>query len=199
MDSDPEFHLDLHLILSYLFLCHIDNHVLIVIRRMLFIYGLWFLLGLAASIYVAYYPILLDEPFLLFQGMVINYFMDLFLGKNRSLQTMFYHNLFLLPLAAMIATFLTNMILLLKKQSVAKSLYSKGQISFFGNRFPDILATARDSRRVPKSSGFKTIERLLFQNLVARIVNVFKRDFWRLWWKHSILEKCNPANSQLKT
>ena len=195
MDSDPEFHLDLHLILSYLFLCHIDNHVLIVIRRMVIIYGLWFLLGLAASIYMAYYPILLDEPFLLFQGMVINFFMDLFLGKNRSLQTMFYHNLFLLPLAAMIATVLTNMILLLKKQSVAKSLYSKGEISFFGNRFPDILATARDSRRVPKSSGFKTVERLLFQKLVARIVNIFKRDFWRLWLKHWILEKRNPANS----
>ena len=197
-DSDPEFHLDLHLILSYLFLYHIKNHVLIVIRRMVFIYGLWLLQGFAASVYGAYYPILLDEPFLLFQGMTINYFMELFLGKNRSIRTMFYHNLFLLPLAALIATFLTNVVLLLKKQSVAKSLYSKGEITFFGNRFPEIMATARDSRRVPKASGFKTVERLLFQNLVARIVNVFRRDFWRLWWKHWILEKCNPASSNSK-
>ena len=197
-DSDPEFHLDLHLILSYLFLYHIKNHVLIVIRRMVFIYGLWLLQGFAASVYGAYYPILLDEPFLLFQGMTINYFMELFLGKNRSIRTMFYHNLFLLPLAALIATFLTNVVLLLKKQSVVKSLYSKGEISFFGNRFPEIMATARDSRRVPKASGFKTVERLLFQNLVARIVNVFRRDFWRLWWKHWILEKCNPASSNSK-
>ena len=198
MDSDPEFHLDLHLILSYLFLCHIENHVLIVIRRMVFIYALWFLLGITASVYVTYYPILLDEPFLLFQGTVINYFMDLAIGKSTSPETVAYRNLFLLPLAALIATFLTNLVLLLKKQSVAKSLYSTGEINFFGNRFPEILATARDSRIVPKVSGFKTVERLLFLNLVARIINVFKRDFWRLWWKHWILDKCNPASSNSK-
>ena len=196
MDSDPEFHLDLHLILSYLFLCHIDNHVLIVIRRMVIIYGLWLLLGLACWVYGTYYPILLDEPFMSFQAKITTDIMELFFGKDRSPKTEFYHHIFILPFIALVVTFGTNVVLFLKKQSVAKSLYSTGEICFFGNKFPEHLATVRESRRVPNASRIKTFERLLFQNLVARIVNIFTCSFCRLWWKYWILQKCNPGKSK---
>ena len=163
---------------------------------MIIIYGLWLLLGLVCWVYGTYYPILLDEPFMSFQAKITNDIMELFFGSDRSPETEFYHHIFILPFIALVATFGTNVVLFLKKQSVAKSLYSTGEICFFGSKFPEHLAIVRESKRVPKASRIKTFERLLFQNLVTRILNIFTCKFWRLWWKHWILEKCNPSKSK---
>ena len=109
---------------------------------------------------------------------------------NSTIIYLFYHSLHWWQLLEQMLSFFW------KKQSVAKSLYFTGEICFFGNKFPEHLAIVRESKRVPKASRIKTFERLLFQNLVARILNIFTCKSWRLWWKHWILEKCNPGKSK---
>ena len=67
LDSDPEFHLNLHIVLSYLLLFHVDSHILTVVRRLVVLYFVWMLIGIEVFIYMTYYPILLDEPILKYQ------------------------------------------------------------------------------------------------------------------------------------
>ena len=38
LDSDPEFHLNVHIVFSYLLLYHIDSRILMVVRRIITIY-----------------------------------------------------------------------------------------------------------------------------------------------------------------
>ena len=198
VDSDPEFHLDLHLIVSYLFLCFIENRVLIVVRRIVIIYALWLLVGLACWVYSTYYPILLDEPLLGIQFKITGKIMTFFFGENRDSITEFYHHIFILPLIALIGTFGFNINIFLGKQSVAKTLYSTGAITFFGLNFPETLQSMRELRRVPKASRYKSYELLVWQNMAARIINVFKRDFWRKWWKCWVVGKFNMENKFLR-
>ena len=42
LDSDPEFHLNLKIVLSYILLCHINNYVLIIARRIVAVFLVWF-------------------------------------------------------------------------------------------------------------------------------------------------------------
>ena len=71
LDSDPEFHLNLHIIFSYLLLFHIESHFLIVLRRIIIIYIIRMFSGIGIFIYKTYYPLLLDEPILNLQYEVI--------------------------------------------------------------------------------------------------------------------------------
>ena len=59
LDSDPEFHINLHIVFSYLMFFHIDNHVLTVVRRIGIIYLIWMVSGAGLFTYMVYYPILL--------------------------------------------------------------------------------------------------------------------------------------------
>ena len=73
LDSDPEFHLNVHIVFSYLLLYHIDSHILMVVRRIVTIYLTWMLIGFGIFIYITYYPLLLDEPVMYFQYNVVVY------------------------------------------------------------------------------------------------------------------------------
>ena len=61
LDSDPEFHLNINIVFSYLLLFHIDSHILMVLRRIIIIYLIWMVSGIGIFIYKTYYPLLLDE------------------------------------------------------------------------------------------------------------------------------------------
>ena len=73
LDSDPEFHLNVHIVFSYLLLYQIDSHILMVVRRIVTIYLTFMITGLGFFIYLRYYPLLLDEPILHFEQSIINY------------------------------------------------------------------------------------------------------------------------------
>ena len=64
LDSDPEFHLNINIVLSYLMLFHVDSHVIMVLRRVIAIYITWMISGTGFFIYMKYYPLLLEEPIL---------------------------------------------------------------------------------------------------------------------------------------
>ena len=64
LDSDPEFHLNMNIIVSYVLLFHVDSHILMVLRRIIAIYVTWMISGMGFFIYLTYYPILLNEPIL---------------------------------------------------------------------------------------------------------------------------------------
>ena len=124
--------------------------------------------------------------------------MIFFFGANRSSITEFYHHIFILPLIALIATFGFNLHIFLQKQSVAKTLYSTGELTFFGLTFPETLQSMRELKRGPKASRYKSYELLVWQNMAARIINVFKHDFWRKWWNCWVLGKFNIKNKYLR-
>ena len=72
LDSDPEFHLNMHIVFSYLLLFHVDSHILMVVRRVTALYLVWLIIGFGVFVYTTYYPVLLDEliPAYLFNNMV---------------------------------------------------------------------------------------------------------------------------------
>ena len=153
------------------------------------------LVGLVCWIYGTYYPILLDEPIINIQSEITAKTLDLIFGENRDSLTEFYYHIFILPFFGLLGTFGFNFLLFTKKQSVAKTLYSTGELSFFGEKFPETLQSMREMKRVPKASRFKSFEVLLWQNLFGRMVNFFKHDFWRKWWSDWVIGKCNPRNA----
>ena len=175
----------------------IENHFLIIIRRILIIYGLWLLIGLACWVYGTYYPILLDEPTMQFQAEITAEIIAFIFGEQRDAITEFYYHIFILPAIALVGVFGTNALLLLRKQSVAKSLYSTGEITFFGSNFLEVLQASLEMKRVPKTSRYKSYELLVWQNMQARMTNVFKHDFWRLWWREWVIGK-SPNNRCLR-
>ena len=71
LDSDPEFHLNVHIVFSYLLLYQIDSHILMVLRRIVTIYLTWMLIGAGIFIYLKYYPLLLDGPVLKYQYSIV--------------------------------------------------------------------------------------------------------------------------------
>ena len=73
LDSDPEFHLNVHIVFSYLLLYQIDSHILMVVRRIITIYLLWMMIGSGVFIYLKYYPLLLDGPILKYQYNIVVY------------------------------------------------------------------------------------------------------------------------------
>ena len=73
LDSDPEFHLNLHIVFSYLLFFQVDSHVLMVLRRIVTIYLLWMVIGFGMFTYMTYFPVLLDEPVLQLQNSTIMY------------------------------------------------------------------------------------------------------------------------------
>ena len=62
LDSHAEYHLNFHIIFSYLLLYHIDSHVLMVLRRIIVIYVIYMITGLGIFTFSVYYPVLLEGP-----------------------------------------------------------------------------------------------------------------------------------------
>ena len=62
LDSHAEYHLNFHIILSYLLLYHNDSHVLMILRRVMVIYILHMITGLGIFTFSVYYPVLLKGP-----------------------------------------------------------------------------------------------------------------------------------------
>ena len=148
------------------------------------------MIGVGCWVFGTYFPLLADERFFQFQVEITDWIMGWIFGPNRSSLTEFYHHVYIYPAIALVGTFGFNLGLLLKKHSVARTLYSTGEITFFGEKFPETIRSERDKGRVPKCSGIKTCEYLLFRNIVDRMINVFKHDFWRMWWRDWVVGKC---------
>ncbi len=58
--SDSEFHLDLHITLSYVLLFHIESRILTILRRSLALYAIWTAIGTLFFINFVYFPFLLE-------------------------------------------------------------------------------------------------------------------------------------------
>ena len=136
LDSYPEFHLNLHMVLSYLCLCHVENHALIIVRRMLWTFVSWMTIGLGLFYYSYYFPVLLKEPVTTFivQYIILPFVPNAFEGRSNLMALIFY--LLILPLIITIALFVLLAPILWKKQSISLTLLQKGDLRFFGKSFP---------------------------------------------------------------
>ncbi len=182
VDSDPEFHLDTYIIISYVLLFHIDSHILMVTRRFLAIYAMWALVGLGYFVCDVYYPILLDEPLIQWQFSIIHDHIFKNIADEKNLLHKKNILIFLVPFITTCVTFLLLSPILLRKKSIAETLHCSGDLRFFGNPFPESLVVMKNLRRVPKPSKPWTYETFVFRNMTARMHNLFKLKFWKLWW-----------------
>ncbi len=185
LDSDCELHLNMHLVISYLRLFHIDSHVLMVLRRILLIYMMWVLVGFGLFMFDFYYPILLDEPLILLQLLLFRDHIYIPFMPNYTNKLVAYNFLvYIAPFIATVFIFLLLAPVLGRKQSIAETLHCNGNLRFFGNSFPESLVSMKELRRVPKPSKPWTYEILVCRNMFARLRNLLKPQFWKLWWRN---------------
>ena len=90
--------------------------------------------------------------------------------------------------------------MLLKNCSIAETLYCNGDLTFFGDPFPESLVEMDDLRKTPKLSKSWTYEDLLFRNMRARIRNLREPRFWKLLWDSWICRgfHCKDVGSEQK-
>ncbi len=190
LDSDPEFHLNMHITISYILLFHINNRFLTIVRRFLLIFSIWILIGVMLLIDFTYFPFLLDLPGLNFQRLLIAWINEK-LGDG---QMMIYCLTIVMPAIMTLLMMVLLCPLMFQKESISELLHCSGDLRFFGESFPETLVAMRELRRIPKPSVTVSYEMLLFQNMVARIRNLGQPKFWNLWWKHWVLHPfwCTP-------
>ena len=135
LDSNPEYHLNLHMVLSYLCLCHVENHALIIIRRLLWTFVSWMTIGLGLFYYSYYFPVLLKEPVTAFivQHIILPLVPNSFEGRSNRHALVFY--LVPLPLIMSMALFVLLPQILWKKQSISLTLYRKATCDSLGTLF----------------------------------------------------------------
>ena len=189
LDSNPEYHLNLHMVLSYLCLCHVENHALIIIRRLLWTFVSWMTIGLGLFYYSYYFPVLLKEPVTAFivQHIILPLVPNSFEGRSNRHALVFY--LVPLPLIMTMALFVLLPQILWKKQSISLTLLQKGDLRFFGDPFPARLVKMSRLQRCPKVGITTSAEVLLTRNMLARLGNLTKGEFWRLWWQKIVSSK----------
>ena len=189
LDSNPEFHLNLHMVVSYLCLCHVENHALIIVKRMLWTFVSWMTIGLGLFYYSYYFPVLLEEPVTSFivQNIITPLCPNAYEGRDNRNALIFY--LLILPLIITITLFVLLAQILWKKQSISLTLLQQGDLRFFGNPFPETIVKMSSLQRRPKVGIKIPAEVLLTKNILARLRNLMKRKFWRLWWQKIICSK----------
>ena len=187
LDSDPEFHLNMHITVSYLLLFHIENRALTVLRRLVLLYITWMMIGSMFFVNFIYFKLLLDVPVVSTQNKIFEMIYDSIFDENDRHLIMYYMSLGM-PLVMTLLTVILLFPLMIQKDSIAKTLYGRGDVRFLGDPFPETLMRRRQLRRSPKPSVTKSYERLLFRNIRARILNLGKPKFWKLWWKQWVLK-----------
>ena len=187
LDSDPEFHLNLYIVISYILLCHKDYYVLIISRRLLFIFWSWFTISSGLYLYWNYFEILFDN--------LTNYIkniIDIVAEKTFDTNVNIMWDIYFYVI---IPAFMTGVVSILlaplvwRKQSMSKTLLQKGNLYFFGHPFPETLTDMGRFRKSPKLSKQRPVELLLQRNMLARLQNLGKKKFWKLWWNNCVCIK----------
>ena len=155
LDSDPEFHLNLKIVLSYILLCHINNYVLVIVRRIMAIFCVWLTIFFGLYYFNTYYPILFDSlTEYIFSNILFPTFMLIFTEPSRETAPYFFY--LIMPTFMTCILFFLLAPLLWKKESISQTLLQNGNLHFFGNPFPEILVYMRQLRKSPKLSASAT-------------------------------------------
>ncbi len=104
-------------------------------------------------------------------------------SHNHSEMKVFKFMAFVLPAVCTAVNFLLLSPVLMQKHSIANTLYCNGDLRFFGDPFPERIVDMSLLRKSPKPSRLWTYELLVYRNLVARLTNLAKRQFWKLLWR----------------
>ena len=191
LDSDPEFHLNLKIVISYILLCHINNYVLVIVRRILAVFLVWLTIFFGLYFFSTYYPILLDSfTGYIFLNILFPTYTLIFTEISRETAPYFFY--LIMPAFMTCALFLLLAPLLWKKESISQTLLQNGDLHFFGNPFPEMLVLMRQLRKSPKLSAQRPAELLLQRNMLVRLRNLGKKKFWKLWCKHFVYVKNLP-------
>ena len=177
------------MVISYALLYHLDHHAICLVRRILAIFLTWMSIGLALFYYIHYFPLLLTHPSLkiLTENVMEPLHKMLFVHDHEhSVRQGLIFNMVVIPTIMTFLTFICLAPILCQKQPISKTLLQNGDLRFFGDPFPEKLVTMSQLRRRPKLSAYRPYEKLLSKNMQARLKNLFKRNFWKLWWKRVV-------------
>ncbi len=195
LDSDPEFHLSMHISISYLLLFHIENRWLTILRRLIGIFLLWTLIGAMFFVNFIYYPFLLEVPVISLQNLLFAHVYDTIFDRDDNNLTMYYIS-FGMPIVMTVLTMVLLFPIIMRKDAIAKTLLCDGNARFLGDPFPEELTPKRQLQRKPKPSVTVSHEVHLFNNIYGRIRNLGKVQFWKLWWERWVLKPFHCESDQ---
>ena len=121
------------------------------------------------------------------------------INKSEELAEAYHFLLYIFPAFCTLVITLFLSPILLKKCSIAETLYCNGDLRFFGDPFPESLVEMDDLRKTPKPSKSWTYEDLLCRNMRARIRNLRKPRFWKLLWDRWICRGFHCKGSDKKS
>ncbi len=189
LNSHPEYSLNLSMLFYYVLLFHLNNKVVIFVRRFLFLYIMWAATGFMAFVVFNFYNSILDD--LLFvskQGRALVNLVNVvyqteyekFLKEDPTniygIQSLYMLVLYM-PLCLSALQMLLLFFIFLDGQDMCETLYwgheEKILNLHFQHEFSDIIHNL-----VTKSP-----QRILYERMKYRFILIFSKDFWFSMWK----------------
>ena len=201
LDSSSEYHLSPILVLSYMFFFHKKNYLIILLRRFVFLFLCWMLIGLIIFISAIFYTAMLRSNAMKFQihylDLILNFFLHEKHHKFNPYRTADIYPRLYLSLFGWPAILATTQVLLLwfiflKPNPIATSLLWKDDYKFFGIPIPNIKPVEVQSKhKKSKPSAVLSDEILLSNTMLRRLQNIGGSTFWKFWWSDIL---CVPLN-----
>ena len=202
LNSNPEYRLNPSMLLYYALLFNCDNLMIVLLRRFLFFYAMWAMIGYLAFVVFNFYNSVLDDlSFVSWQAEVLNSLLQsVFKGEYES----FIHSdpdssygiksMYAVVVYVPIAMSLLQMSLLysvfLSPRDICSTLYWGCDEKILDvNLAQQFSETVRDL--VDKSP-----QRLLFERMKFRFTLIFNKDFWFSMWKQLQIQSNNSGNKK---
>ena len=208
LDSSSEYHLSPTLVLSYMFLFHKKHYLIVLLRRVAFLFFCWMLIGLIIFISAIFYTAMLRSNAMKFQIYFLDKILNFFLHekhhkfnpyKTSDIYPRLYLSLFGFPSVLATTQILLLWFIFLKPRSIATSLLWKDDYKFFGIPIPNIKPVEVQSKhKKSKPSIILSDEILLSNTMIKRIKNIGGSTFWKFWWSSVLcvpLSCCKPKKS----
>ena len=202
LNSNPEYRLNPSILLYYMLLFNWDNPFIILLRRFLFLYALWAMIGYLAFVVFNFYNSVLDDlSFVSWQGEVFNSLLqsvyqedyERFIHSDPD-STYAIKSMYVVVVYVPIAMSLLQMVLLysmfLNPRDICSTLYwgCDEQILdvHLAQRFSQIVRNLVD----------KSPQRALFERMKFRFILIFNKDFWFFMWKKLQIQSDNSGSKK---
>ena len=188
LNSNPEYRLNPSMLFYYVLLFNCDNLVITLLRRFLFLYALWALIGYLAFVTFNFYNSVLDDlSFVSWQGHIFNKLLQsIFHGEyerfhsdpNNSygIQTMYVIVVYM-PIVMSILQMVLLYFIFLNPKGICSTLYWGHE-----EKILNVNLTHQFSEIVHNLVN-KSPQRVLFERMKFRFTLIFNRDFWFSMWK----------------
>ena len=202
LNSNPEYRLNPSMLLYYMLLFNCDNLMIILLRRFLFLYALWAMVGYLAFVVFNFYNSVLDDlSFVSWQGEIFNTLLQSVFKEDYE---KFTHSdpdssygiksMYVVVVYVPIAMSLLQMVLLysifLNPRDICSTLYWGCD-----EQILDVNLAQQFSERV-RNLVDKSPQRALFERMKFRSILIFNKDFWFSMWKKLQIQSDNSGSKK---